>query len=1003
MTRSSQFLGRAAAVAGAVALAGACGAGAASAAPSSTGVAILAPSPAVAIIGAKVPVRLRTGARVTGVEAFIGTRDISTRFHRRGRTWTAMVPARVIGTGRRRLLVQARAKHGGGTDAETFTVARKDPHLLRGVKIHDAAKAVRVTAPTRGATTAVLTLNGHQVADIENPGATAHHTWELTPRDGLHAGRNRIIVTVLDRHGHAQTKSQTFARRAALGATAGPALAEQGLYVGTDLEVTGGNANTMYIAGTPYTSTLPAGKAEVMVQLDEKTLAPVATSLNGTTLQAQPGVITVATWENTSVPFSVAPNGSRIWIGTTEVADSESRNGSGDGGNSNTNLHGWLLPGSGVDPATWTDSDMINVQTRGAGEATNTNTMQIGGTSYTVNLPSGATGGFEALLLDNQGAPTAGPSVFALTGNAADDLASENQLAQYLQNAAGQNVTVMLQGFGELQQIDPTGSLAQAIAAVGGNADVIDRFGPIFNRVGPNHSPDSSGGDYALVSGRYTTPTGWDWHAQEASSERTGDGTLSALLVRDQTQNDYVPMTAAATTAGPLGSPEDALLPVIYQAPASWANWMPNGNGGLRAPTTAEQNAWNDIKSEIETNKWTASTPSTPSTPPELCPNAPDPVRGALCNTDQTKLSNIGSEIEEDLTFDPAKGTAGGYTATDFKNVQNAISQEFINASDIRSSIDDYQTIFGTSGVSGFVDADGISKAIQNNLRKSSDSTASNILSLLGAMAGMASGLDFGEDLDLAANLTFASGAFSTMGAFASDSGASNALADNVQVTQSTVAPNLVHAMQAASGQLAYYGDYLASDPVKLLDGAALLDGTYAMSGGGDTKTQNAFEDATNQYLWGKLLAAAYNVWTGPDTLGSNPTCFYGEPPTNEQDPFSNASPNATWPSVSKTTLTTWWIGQSVGADNLGISPGIALPAATADQLTGAIDPNAEPSQTTNVGAVQPYFDETYLGFDAVPLNPNPTNPYHNEGCAPHQPDSGTSGVTESGDGGGSR
>ena len=49
------------------------------------------------------------------------------------------------------------------------------------------------------------------------------------------------------------------------------------------------------------------------------------------------------------------------------------------------------------------------------------------------------------------------------------------------------------------------------------------------------------------------------------------------------------------------------------------------------------------------------------------------------------------------------------------------------------------------------------------------------------------------------------------------------------------------------------------------------------------------------------------------------------------------------------------------------------------------IDPSTPPSQTTNVGAVQPYFDQTYLGFDALPLNPNQGPPYTYEGCMPHQ------------------
>jgi hypothetical protein len=133
------------------------------------------------------------------------------------------------------------------------------------------------------------------------------------------------------------------------------------------------------------------------------------------------------------------------------------------------------------------------------------------------------------------------------------------------------------------------------------------------------------------------------------------------------------------------------------------------------------------------------------------------------------------------------------------------------------------------------------------------------------------------------------------------------------------------------------------------------------------------------------LLAPAYNVWSGPATLGTNPTCFYGgSPPTNAEDPFNNTDANDEWSSVSGTTLTTWWIGESVGANNIGADDKIALPTSTANQLTGAIDATKPPSQTANVGAVQPYFDQTYLSQQALPVNPRQTPPAYDSGCMAH-------------------
>jgi hypothetical protein len=969
-----------AAVAATMALAGALGAGTASAAPkpASAGIKITAPAPASAVTAGTVAIRLQAGAQVTGIDAFIGTRDISSRFRRQGSTWTAKLPRRLVGTGPHRLLVQAMTKHGGGgTASETFVVGRPDARLLSSVhagSLHSAE--VRIAARTRAATVATFTINGHPVADIDESGFAAQHRWQLTARDGLREGVNHYSVAVQDRHGDVASKRGTFRHTPTLlGASNAPAIGEQGLYLSTDLAADG---NTISVDGTPYTSQLPSGSAKIFVQLDEKTLAPVASSLNGNELQPQAGDITIAVWENTTVSFSSGANGSRIWIGTTQVADSDSVNGCGTSGNCNTQLHGWLLPASGTAPATWSDSNALNVQTRGANEATNTNTMDVGGKAYTVSLPSGATGGFELLTLDNAGDQVRDPSVYSFTGDASSDTAAENQLAHDLQSAAGLHVTIMLQGFGSLPAIDATGSLAQAITAIGGNADVISRFGA-------KQSPDASGGEYALITGRYTTTTktGWEWYAQEASSERTGHGTLSALLVRDQTQNDYVPMTSDASAPGPLGAGSDELLPLIYQAPSSWTDWVPNGNGGLRAASTAEQAAFTDITAEMESNGWVSASN-------ELCPNAPDPVRGALCNANATQLSGIASEVETVLQFDPSKGSAGGYTQADFKTVQNAISQEFSNAATIRGAIDDYQAVFGTTEINGAVNTATISQAIQKELRKSSSTTTTTMMTFLSAMTDMLSvvefpELDFPELTDFGDYMTFASGAFSYMGMFQPDTGPGNQLADDVQVTQATAAANLQNTLQTASDQLSVYGDYLAADPVKLMQGAALMGGTYALSGQTQVDSERAAEYAANQYLWGTLLAPAYNVWTGPATLGTNPTCFYGgTPPTNGEDPFNNTDASDEWSSVKGTTLTTWWIGQSVGANNIGQNDNIGLPTKTADQLTGTIDSSAPPSAASNVGAVQPYFDQSYLKQVALPVNPRQTPPAYDSGCMAH-------------------
>ncbi len=953
MSKTLPTLGRSAAAVtavAAVAMSGAAGSASAASAPPSKGVAITAPSVTHIFTGRSVPVAVRAGAGVTGIEAFVGNTNVSNRFSRHGETWRAELPAHLIGQGAHRLLVQSLTTHGrGGTAAETFTVGHTARGLLTGVHTRNIDnRAVTITARSRTATKANLTVNGKPVADISNPGYDATHSWQLTKLDGLRTGVNHVTVSVQERNGAVATKTWSFTHKLGsgrLGADDAPALGAQGLFLGTDLEsVDGGhNYNTIYIAGKPYTSTVSNGTM-IMVQLDAATLAPVDSSVDGTEITPKDGTITVAVWQDHDVSFAGQATGSRIWIGTREVADNESMTDCAVG-NCTTNLHGWLEPASGVNPATWTDSDMVDVETRSAGDSDTTNTMKVGGKSYPVTLPSGATGGFELLTLNNQGQPVSDPSVYGF-GPSLNQSYAENELTTALTNAINDgHVTVMLQGFGVLPHLDPTGALAKAMTTLGANADVFSRFG--------NSALPPTNYTYALISGRFTTQSGdVKYLAQEASSERSGQGQLQSQLVRDQTQNDYVPETT--TSADPSQFNDNArLMQLVYQAPSSWNDWVPDGSGGLRAPTTAEQAAFNDIQAEMVSNNWVSTTN-------ELCPSAPDPVRAALCNADETKLSSIAGEVETQLSYDANKGAAGGYTAADFKTVQNAIADEFNNAATIRGAINEYRTIFGTASVNGIVNAGTIGHNILKNLPTVNAGRDYDPLAALSALTSMASLLP-----EVGPAMTFMSGAFSLMGVFQSDTGTGDQIANNVQVTQATAAANLQSQFQNASDELSVFGDYMASDPVKLMQGAALLGGDYALSGKTETDMEYASENAANQYLWGTLMAPAYTVWTGPASLGNPPQCENSEwPGAKVSSPFSNSDDNAFWPGVG----TVSWIGLITNPTNFGSYAKFGLPAATADQLAGQVNPKVAPTSTSNVGAVEPYFENTYLTKTNIPI-----------------------------------
>src|SRR5262249_55962699 len=152
--------------------------------------------------------------------------------------------------------------------------------------------------------------------------------------------------------------------------------------------------------GRSYTSTVPNGE-DIFVQLDDQSLAPIATGTDAT-ITPRAGTITIGVWDEHPIAGTDA-QGSRVWIGTAMVANNTTPNNPGSGsGNPTANLHGWLQPrptgtSTVTRTASWVDSDMLQVQTRAADSTPTSNSIAVNGNEYTSTLPSGDVGGFQML------------------------------------------------------------------------------------------------------------------------------------------------------------------------------------------------------------------------------------------------------------------------------------------------------------------------------------------------------------------------------------------------------------------------------------------------------------------------------------------------------------------------------------------------------------------------------------------------------------------------------
>ena len=265
--------------------------------------------------------------------------------------------------------------------------------------------------------------------------------------------------------------------------------------------------------------------------------------------------------------------------------------------------------------------------------------------------------------------------------------------------------------------------------------------------------------------------------------------------------------------------------------PTDWTKWIREGDGTLRAPTTAEWAAWFEFYKQVTAHGWVPKTPA--------CPGATDLIRGYYCKTDANALQTLTGRISGQLHFNAATAN-GAYTETDWDNVEYSIEDEIGDVSNIRSAIADYQGLFGTASIDGAVNAPAIGDAVKAAISKTNTiATNASMENALSALTDTGSAM-FPE---VGAPLTFLSGAFSLMADEEPDSNVDDILADQ-QVTQDTAATTLVSAFQNAS-----------TDPAKLQQGAQYLMNNDPQTTDANSRFVHAAEYATEQWLGGTDLS----------------------------------------------------------------------------------------------------------------------------------------------------
>jgi hypothetical protein len=523
---------------------------------------------------------------------------------------------------------------------------------------------------------------------------------------------------------------------------------------------------------------------------------------------------------------------------------------------------GWLQPGIPLDgaPALYAlvSPDRVPFDTQASGGAVNANTIVVGGQSYPVSLPAGATAGFEVLVTNPALQPLFGsPAAFGTNGpeGAKEELAMASLIYQATQ---GGDATVFVQSIGSPAPVSANAAgIANDLETLGANRWVYLSLG--------------GEGGYSFVGTSDAEALGLEATSAEASSlwshragggGAVGEGALRGELRRTRT-SAYAPQLA-----GSLEAPNYELDQVTYQPAVPWPQ---TENGGRAAATQ-----WIAERLEL-----------TPG--PGSCYQPPQPdFRSSYCDDSISPLA-LQRELEK-LGYSTSK--AGEFSAAEFEEVQTQLERELGYVADVRALIATLKEPLGEQ--SPAVEANKVAGEIIDAIPAPRASAASGDLGLASSILYAASDVpEVGEALgpiaailDIASQLTQENGQPSPDWA--------------IQTGADEIGGKVQQRLRLMTGSLDATEDILVSDWGKLSATATNAKNKWGISSSGVAEEASTIELGISQWMWTALAPSAFELvlfnLSDFGRVGQEPTselyCVYSRAP-EEWYPWRNASPQS--------------------------------------------------------------------------------------------------------------
>jgi hypothetical protein len=523
---------------------------------------------------------------------------------------------------------------------------------------------------------------------------------------------------------------------------------------------------------------------------------------------------------------------------------------------------GWLQPGIPLDgaPALYAlvSPDRVPFDTQASELAVNANTITVGGQSYTVHLPAGATAGFEVLVTNPALQPLFGsPAAFGTNGpeGEKEELAMANLIYQATQ---GGDATVFVQSIGS-----PVPVSANA-AGIANNLETLGANRWVYLSLGGE-------GGYSFVGTTDAEALGLEPTSAEASSlwsrraggnGAEGEGALRGELRRTRT-SAYAPQLA-----GSLGAPNYELDQVTYQPGVPWPQTQ---NGGRIAAT-----------------QWLAEALElTPG--PGSCYQPPQPdFRSSYCDDSISPLA-LQRELEK-ISYPAAK--VAEFSDAEFEEVRTQLGRELGYVANVRALTAALKEPLGEQNPA--VEANKVASEIIDAIPAPRASATSGDLGLASSILYAASDVpEVGEALGpIAAILDIASQLTQENGQPSPDW--------TVETSAGEIGGKVQQRLRLMTGSLEATEDILVSDWGKLSTAATAAKSKWGISSAGIAEEASTIELGISQWMWTALAPAAFELVRFDledfERVGQEPTselyCVYSRAP-EEWYPWRNAAPQS--------------------------------------------------------------------------------------------------------------